>query len=81
MADQPSAQFTVAQATTKECCGPEGCGRLVTSPAEYTAGNKTRLCVASECMAWRWSRANVPTPNEELLGWCGIAGKPYDALN
>lgn len=45
------------------------------------------LCIASSCMAWRWSeeprpgnRTNndfdVPGPDVPGTGYCGLAGKP-----
>lgn len=37
------------------------------------------LCIASECMAWRWDAGeNVANPNRHNTdhGYCGLAGKP-----
>ena len=33
------------------------------------------LCVASDCMAWRWSRREDGRA-EGHLGYCGAAGRP-----
>jgi len=33
-------------------------------------------CIASECMAWRWSRKDFRNlPREEWYGYCGLAGE------
>lgn len=46
---------TILKATTKRCCGPEGCGHRVSlsdkergDPRDYGA----RYCHGPECMAW-----------------------------
>ncbi len=31
------------------------------------------LCVASQCMAWRWG---VEEGDPRKVGYCGLAGKP-----
>lgn len=36
-------------------------------------------CVGPRCMAWRWVRATIPTPNINMRGYCGLAGEPWDA--
>lgn len=36
-------------------------------------------CIGGACMAWRWVRATVPTLNENMRGFCGLAGKPWEA--
>jgi hypothetical protein len=41
------------------------------------------LCIASQCMAWRWVRTNVRDPDggnftlpcDDQFGYCGLAGK------
>ena len=43
-------------------------------------------CIASGCMAWRWSNASDETkhhmralrmePTNKRIGYCGLAGKP-----
>ena len=49
------------------------------------------LCLASNCMAWRWAGWDMPdlgtiapAPRQqdrtgERLGYCGLAGKPWGA--
>jgi hypothetical protein len=39
------------------CCGPAGCGEAYEG--------KTRWCVASGCMAWRFSKEPTPAQFEE----------------
>ncbi len=39
----------------------------------------TGMCIASDCMAWRWKEE--PRPDDEFApsegkGYCGLAGKP-----
>ena len=36
--------------------------------------NEQCLCIASECMAWRWVDRMCPENKEQ--GYCGLAGKP-----
>ena len=43
-------------------------------------------CIASDCMAWRWSNRNKGHTGESdqygmpievpVFGWCGLAGRP-----
>ena len=42
--------MTEAEAKTKACCGP----------ATHDPANSVFNCVASRCMAWRWSGAANP---------------------
>lgn len=41
-----------------------------------------RLCIGSECMAWRWVETHISdgqgglTPSSETHGYCGLAGLP-----
>ncbi len=45
-------------------------------------GYKTHPCIASKCMAWRWSQKPTPAdhafaaskPAEEGRGFCGLSG-------
>lgn len=36
------------------------------------------LCIASECMAWRWDyiEVSLDTAGDPTKGYCGLAGKP-----
>jgi hypothetical protein len=34
------------------------------------------LCIATDCMAWRWEKPLAPLPVDERHGFCGLAGKP-----
>jgi len=43
-------EYSEEEARKKFCCGPQGCGHFTTVPG-YTAA---RLCLGSQCMAWRW---------------------------
>lgn len=33
---------------------------------------KNALCIASDCMAWRWTRSSII----DDAGYCGLAGRP-----
>ena len=43
-----------------------GCASVNRDP--YGHIDRDTVCVASECMAWRW--------NTKTTGYCGLAGKP-----
>lgn len=45
--------MTEDEAKKTRCCGPEGCG------AKSSYDNK-RFCIASACMAWRWTVCGGP---------------------
>ncbi len=34
--------------------------------------NRSANCIASECMAWRWTRAFGTKPREKWDGYCGL---------
>lgn len=34
-------------------------------------------CLGSQCMMWRWERATTSTRNEDMRGFCGLAGLPW----
>lgn len=42
--------MTKDEANQTRCCGPEGTGSNSANEAE-------RFCIASRCMAWRWSES------------------------
>jgi hypothetical protein len=72
--------MTEDEAKIKRCCGGSGCGK---STAHYASD---RMCVGSECMAWRWDTSSLVIEHDdrgvlfrtkyELGGHCGLAGKP-----
>lgn len=37
-------------------------------------------CIASRCMAWRWAGYRKHGNNDEATGYCGLAGKPSEAI-
>ena len=41
-------------------------------------GALTTVCIASDCMAWRWDEFINITPEADVIreGYCGLAGKP-----
>ena len=55
--------MTEDEARTKRCCGPEGTG---------IPGDKGRLCVGPECMAWHHF---VDKDTMQDSGYCGLARK------
>lgn len=81
--------MTEDEATSKRCCGPEGCGTFG-NPKEN--GTCDRYCIGSACMAWRWFRSpddaasetefqkSCSGPDQDKIvepdGFCGLAGKP-----
>jgi len=36
------------------------------------------LCIASECMMWRWNEylTGIPNDKQTRTGYCGLGGKP-----
>lgn len=68
--------MTESDAKTKRCCGPEGCGKRMSSKSPYFQ-DIGRHCIASECMAWRWNFADHPNPEDrkkfDMEGYCGLA--------
>lgn len=76
--------MTEDEAKKKRCCGPRGCG--VESNSDDQPLEWLRYCVASKCMAWRWSYPpemaeydKIATPNRVArltAGYCGLGGKP-----
>lgn len=64
--------MTEAEALTKRCCGPNGCGTVKRpdgGPPKWEAGvvNAERFCVGSACMAFRQAGGGH---------FCGLAVKP-----
>lgn len=76
--------LTEEQARTKQCCGPFGCGKaeaavidqqsIATSVA--SALFVRRVCIGSECMAWRWRYATRGAPIHANEGFCGLPIRP-----
>ena len=49
---------------------------LATSGNRMTPMNDECNCIASGCMAWRWSRKDFKNlPRSEWYGYCGLAGE------
>ena len=83
---------TETKARQCACIGPLNCGRTGSPPTIKEGGtvmygeyHTERACIASDCLAWRWSykRKTVMTYNgdrleelkpEEWSGYCGLAG-------
>ena len=42
--------------------------------AENIEANAGCLCIASNCMAWRWDESKMDAEGP-LLGYCGLAGR------
>ena len=74
--------MTEDEAKTKVCCGPPHIGAVA-------KGDTQIRCIASACMAWRWSfspRAAKSAAEEAPMahsrspfvakGYCGLAGSP-----
>lgn len=79
--------MTEAEARTRWC--PWASSRVIPADADGALvilrlpGEKiTPMCIASECMSWRWSSPPFPNvqPSETGVaagnGYCGLAGKP-----
>ena len=70
--------MTEDQANKKWCPFTRMLG-LVGSDVEGASGNRLSggkalgLCIASGCMAWRWT--DVWTDDGDRGGYCGLAGK------
>jgi hypothetical protein len=47
----------------------------VGSPEGF-AHNENGACIASKCAMWRWENLAGHTPNTDMLGYCGLGGKP-----
>ena len=55
---------------------PCGYNRGMSTPNLIVGGS---TCMASQCMAWRWTKAEKQDPvtgHYSRLGYCGKAGKP-----
>lgn len=76
--------MTEDDARTKYCCGPVGCGdypegtpkqaaEAVSGQLEYAAMLTVapRVCVGSNCMAWRWERVPNPAFRDYVKGQGG----------
>lgn len=55
----------------------QGTTQVTFEPEEVIDRFPSTTCVASQCMAWRWS-VRVTSPGAEHLSerFCGLAGKP-----
>ncbi len=62
--DRPT--FTEKDARRMPCVGPENCG---STAAEQGSVAPRRLCVATECLAWRW---RPDYPMGPTMGYCGV---------
>ena len=63
---------TEAEAKSKRCCGPNGCGERL--PGMTSNARHERWCIASACMAWDWA-ANLGSeawPAGTEIGYCGL---------
>ena len=56
--------ITEKEAQLKRCCGPEGCGRLVTE--------NNRFCIGSDCMAWSWWNYHPKKLGNMARGFCAL---------
>lgn len=43
----------------------------------FMAGLGKRNCLVNNCMAWRF-QIDTNRPDAKYIGWCGLAGIPYD---
>jgi len=76
--------FIEADARTKRCCGPEGCGRRklpedIHPLASDLEHRPIRFCIGSDCMAWRFVVEHEPLTQDELH-LAGMAGRLAQAL-
>jgi hypothetical protein len=71
------APMTEDQAKASRCCGPEGCGQAVGGLQQAMSGGaigSIRLCIGSQCMAWRWAKA--PGEMASMGGGCANGDLP-----
>ena len=81
---------TEEEARKSRCCGPHGCGHWEYEPMGNMAPDEgcLRYCIASQCMAWRWSDETIEAGGKDMTdaqhadwkgrrtGFCGLAAKP-----
>ncbi len=68
--------MTEDEASKKTCWRTFGSPCHVDEWGNIQGGNQ--FCIASACMAWRWSAAKEidNKPTLQAQGYCGVAGKP-----
>jgi hypothetical protein len=70
------AHHTLAEAREKLCpLMPTDKVKEHVGGGFYGGREYTATCAASRCMMWRWITPDTPTPNENMRGYCGIAGR------
>lgn len=60
------------QLVTIESKGGETVGPIQNASANRFMGDAASVCIASECMAWRWGDGPLGHPQ----GYCGAFGRP-----
>lgn len=76
---------TEAEAKTKECRAiPYQMSNYLVPSGSLSGdhavlGKERAMCVATNCMMWRWAELDgvyLETPENLGQGYCGLAGKP-----
>ncbi len=68
---------TEEQAKNKECHQWLAKGEYSRMDGKYHSDSHKPPCTASRCMAWRWI---ISVDGNKKHGFCGIAGKPMEAV-
>ena len=68
--------MTESEAKQMKCCGPKGCGRLITTESLHTS-TTVKCCDTTKCMGWRWENQSAKSLEDNgRMGFCGLSGRP-----